>query len=169
MRRSQNWLASTSVCRPGILDNVPSDMEGRVVCNEKTTCSDTRQTLLLRCRSFCQCCKDRVLSATERRRNACAGRVHELAFVATEAFDVASRWLNGSLVGALQAPSISKSSGAMVRHFVLHVDPIFGAALGPCETRVVDSRCWCADWQRLRRCGCVAISCPTCLLIQATH
>ena len=95
------------------------------------------------------CCKDGVLSATERRRIVCAGRMHELAFVATEAYVVASRWLNGFLVGAWQAPSISKSSGAVVRHFVSDVDSI--RALSPWETLVFDPRCGCVDRKRFRQ------------------
>ena len=134
-----------SVCQPGISDNVHSDKEGRVLCCKKKTLAPIRAT-----RFFCvagrfvPCCKDDVVSATERRHAACAGRVHELAFVATKLYRLLLR--DGSMFSLwvfLQALTIAKCSGAVVRHFVLDVDPIW--ALCPCETRLFDPRCWCVD------------------------
>ena len=73
------------------------------------------------------CCKDDVLSATERRHAVCAGRMHELAFAGTELYRLLLR--GGSMFSLwvfLQALSIAKCSGAVVRHFALDVDPIWG-------------------------------------------
>ena len=90
------------------------------------------------------CCKDDVLSATERRHAVCTGRRHDLAFAGTKLYRLLLR--GGSMFSLwvfLQALSIVKCSDVVVRHFALDVDPIW--ALCPCETWVVDPRCWCVD------------------------
>ena len=85
MHRSRNWLASMSVCQLGISDAIHSDMEGRVACCEKNdVLRNATRAFLCVDGQVVPCCKDDVLSATERRHAVCAGRMHELAFAGTE-------------------------------------------------------------------------------------
>ena len=133
-----------SVCRPSISDNFNSDIEGRVVCCEGAMGSETRHTLffalqvvlsvLQRRRAFrnvMEACCMRWSSA--RTRICCDGGLRLLL----RGGSMFSLWV------FLQALSIAKCSGAVVRHFALDVDPFW--ALCPCETRVFDPHCWCVD------------------------
>ena len=72
------------------------------------------------------CCKDDLFSATERRLALCTGRRHDLAFAGTKLYRLLLR--GGSMFSLwvfLQALSIAKCLGAVVRHFALDVDPIW--------------------------------------------
>ena len=163
MQRSQNWFASMSVCRPSISDNFNSDMEGRVACCEEATCSDTRHTFFLcvdgqfvrvaKTTCFPQRNGDMLYAQVECTNSHLLGlRLYRLLLRDGSMF---SLWVLGR---HLEFPSVQP---AVVRHFALDVDPFW--ALCPRETRVVDSRCWCVDWKRLRQCGCVAKRASTCL------
>ena len=81
--------------------------------------------------------------------------MHELAFAGTELYRLLLR--DGSKFSLWE----------LGRHFEFpSVQPLWCGilcwtltqfwALCPRETRVVDPRCWCVDWNRLRQCGCVA-------------
>ena len=80
MHRSQAWLASLSVCLLGISDTIYSDKDGRVACCEKKHVLRNAPHVCVCVDGTCvPCCKDDVLSATERRHAVCAGRMRELA------------------------------------------------------------------------------------------
>ena len=93
MHRSQTWLASLSVCLLGISDTIYSDKDGRVACckKKKHVLRNAPHVCVCVDGQFVPCCKDDVLSATERRHAVCAGRMHELAFVGTELYHLLLR------------------------------------------------------------------------------
>ena len=118
---------------------------------KKNTCSETRHTFV-----FALTVKvSRAAKTTcfpQRNEETCCMRRSNAR--TRTCWDGALPFAASRRFGAWQAPSISKSSAAVVRHCALGVDPLW--ALCPCETRVFDSRCGCVDRKRLHQCGCVA-------------